>query len=453
MNAIPLGLPLRRRIAISPTWNPGASRVESRHLNHTSKPVENIGRFEIEAILGRGGMGTVYKAQDPLIHREVAVKTISGLGERADARRRFLREAQAASRLHHPNIVSVYEVGEDKGQPYIVTELVEGKDLKRIIASGEPLSVGRKLRILRQVCEGVGYAHHVGIIHRDINPANICLTRDGQVKILDFGIARPRPSTVTETGLTLTTAYYMAPEQILGQQVDHRADIFSVGAIAYELISGKKPFHGASVTAVMQRILHDRPDPSMLPHTEYSPGLEAIVMRALARDLHERYQTLDEMSADVARLARDTSDHLRASDPGLAVLAEHVESTPGTFEAVRGPVHSDHRSAGEIELDSALPEGDDVYGVPAEGVRTEAVRYGSDDLSSDLGGARRMTREAAIHRSKATHRSTGSPVERLLVAGGGMAGAAFIGGTLWGPGGAVGLGITAFILALFLKHD
>src|SRR5262249_29920968 len=198
--------------------------------------------------LGRGGMGTVYEAIDPLINRKVALKTmIQGLAENPDLRGRFLREAQAAGGLRHRNIVTVYDLGEDKGQPYIAMEFIEGIDLEKMIQNRDSLPIETKIDIIRQVCDGLAYAHRTGIVHRDIKPANVRVTPEGDVKIMDFGIAHLQSSTMTKSGLVLGTVHYMAPEQIQEQKGDHRADICSLGAIAYELISYKKPYSSSSV--------------------------------------------------------------------------------------------------------------------------------------------------------------------------------------------------------------
>ncbi len=279
--------------------------------------MEVIGKYQVHSVLGRGGMGTVYEALDPGINRKVALKTmIQGLADNAELRSRFMREAQAAGKLHHRNIVTVYDLGEDKGQPYIAMEFIEGSDLEKIIASREGLSVEWKLDILRQICEGLGYAHRNGIVHRDIKPANIRVTPEGEVKIMDFGIAHLQSSTMTKGGLVLGTVHYMAPEQIVGTtKVDHRADVFSVGAIAYELFGGRKPFDGESITSVMYKIMHERPDPAALPKTEFSPGLESIVMKALAREVSERYQSLDEMHDELEQLVRDLAARMQRGGP------------------------------------------------------------------------------------------------------------------------------------------
>jgi len=276
--------------------------------------VQTIGKYHVEKVLGRGGMGTVYLALDPVLHRKVALKTmIPGLADTPELKARFLREAQAGGSLRHHNIVTVYDLGEDRGQPYIAMEFIEGTDLEKIIQNREPLSLEWKLDVLRQVCDGLGYAHRSGIVHRDVKPANIRVTPDGEVKIMDFGIAHLQSSTMTKSGLVLGTAHYMSPEQVEGVKVDHRADIFSVGAIAYELISYRRPFDGESITSVMFKIMREPADMTALPRTDYSPGLEKIVARALSKSVKERYQSLEEMRDDLERLVRDTAARLPAS--------------------------------------------------------------------------------------------------------------------------------------------
>src|SRR5512145_2217448 len=217
-------------------------------------------------------MGTVYEALYPVIQRKVALKTmIPGLAEAPELRIRFLREAQAAGGLRHRNIVTVYDLGDDKGEPYIAMEFIEGTDLEKIIQKKEPLSIERKLDVIRQICEGLGYAHRAGIVHRDVKPANIRLTPDGEVKLMDFGIAHLQSSTMTKSGLVLGTVHYMSPEQVQGRNVDHRADIFSVGAIAFELFAYRRAWDGDSLTAVMFKITPEPLDLGPIPKTEYSP--------------------------------------------------------------------------------------------------------------------------------------------------------------------------------------
>jgi tetratricopeptide (TPR) repeat protein/predicted Ser/Thr protein kinase len=299
--------------------------------------VETIGKYHVQRVLGRGGMGTVYEAIDPFINRKVALKTmIAGLADNPELKARFLREAQSAGGLRHRNIVTVYDLGEDKGQPYIAMEFIDGTDLEKVIQNREPLTVEWKLDVLRQLCEGLGYAHKAGIVHRDIKPANVRVTNDGEVKIMDFGIAHLQSSTMTKSGLVLGTVHYMAPEQIEGQKVDHRADIFSVGAIAYELIAYKRPFDGDTITAVMYKIMHDRPDPKALPETEYSPALQDIIMKALARDVRERYQSLDDMHRELVGVVRRMPTKVGTAAPAQKPSRGAGEPSRGAAERARG---------------------------------------------------------------------------------------------------------------------
>jgi eukaryotic-like serine/threonine-protein kinase len=270
-------------------------------------PATTFGKYQVQRILGRGGMGTVYEALDPHLNRKVALKTMMpGLLGDPGLRARFLREAQAAGALNHRNIVTVYDLGEDRGQPYIAMEFIEGTDLERVIVNREPYPVEWKASVIRQICDGLGHAHRAGIIHRDVKPANIRVTPLGEVKIMDFGIAHLQtPTRLTRGGQVLGTVHYMAPEQIEGGKVDHRADIFAVGAIAYELLTYKRPFDGESLTSVMFKIAHEDADRNAFPRTILSPRLEEIVLKALTRDISERYQNLAEMQADIEALMRE----------------------------------------------------------------------------------------------------------------------------------------------------
>lgn len=274
-----------------------------------AKAAASVGKYEVLRLLGSGGMGTVYEARDPVLERRVAVKVLGAeLARQEELRERFLREAQAAGRLRHPNIVQVYDVGESNGRLFLAMEFVAGSDLERVIQD-VPLSIEWKLDLLRQVCEGLGHAHKHGVVHRDVKPANIRVTPTGDVKIMDFGIAHLQSATsgLTKRGLVLGTVHYISPEQVEGHTVDARSDIFSVGAIAFELLSGKRPFDAESVTAVMARVAYGSADLNQLPRTPYSPGLEAIVMNALAHRPQDRYQSLEDMRADLLRLIRETT--------------------------------------------------------------------------------------------------------------------------------------------------
>ena len=206
-----------------------------------------VGKYQIVEKIGVGGFGTVYKGRDPFIKRSVAIKTCQS--DEDEIKKRFFREAEFAGNLHHRNVTTIYDFGvTEDGTPYIVQEFLTGDDLDKAIKKKEPLSLSRKLQILIDVCDGLGYAHSTGIIHRDIKPSNIRILDDGSVKIMDFGIAKSMvsPSTLTQTGITLGTASYLAPEQIRGETLDARTDIFSLGVLAYELLTGRSRFRATT---------------------------------------------------------------------------------------------------------------------------------------------------------------------------------------------------------------
>ncbi len=285
--------------------------------------MDKIGKYEIVRVLGRGGMGTVYEAYDPLINRKVALKTmIPELAANPDLKARFLREAQAAGGLRHRNIVTVYELADSDDRPFIAMEMVEGADLEQIIRDQRKLSIEWKIDVLRQICDGLGAAHRAGIVHRDVKPANVKVTPEGEVKIMDFGIAHLQSSKLTRDGLVLGTVHYTSPEQLQGGKLDNRSDIFAVGAIAYELIANRKPFTADSLTGVMYKLTHEPADAEGLPKTDYSPGLEAIILKALATRPEDRYQSLSEMHDDLAKLVQEMASKLMGGDVGQTGSAQ-----------------------------------------------------------------------------------------------------------------------------------
>ncbi len=266
--------------------------------------MKNIGKYKITSILGKGAMGIVYKALDPDINREVAIKTIrfdlvSEEGDREEMMERFMREAQAAGKLTHSNIITIYDVGREKDMTYIVMQLIEGKSLQKVISSGEKISTQEVIQLMDQLCKALDYAHDNGIIHRDIKPANILLDKEEKPFIVDFGVARLETSTLTEAGTTLGTPSYMSPEQVMGKKVDRRSDIFSLGSILYELLTGKRAFQAQSITTVIYKIINEEP----VALTEVKKGLpvgfEKIVCKALAKDPNDRYQTCSELATDL----------------------------------------------------------------------------------------------------------------------------------------------------------
>ncbi|MBI4010906.1 MAG: serine/threonine protein kinase, partial [Candidatus Rokubacteria bacterium] len=261
---------------------------------------ERIGKYRVVEPIGRGGMGSVYKAHDPVLDRMVAVKVMTeGAEVGTEARERFLREAQSAARLNHPNIITVYELGEDRGQVFIVMELLEGEPLSRLIARVPPPSLRQKLAIMVQICEGLGFAHRRGVIHRDVKPANIFILQNGQVKILDFGIARLSSSELTRTGLLMGTPNYMSPEQARGRRTDARSDIFSTGVVFYELLSGRKPFLGEDYFETMEKVRSEDPRPLAELVAGLPLPLVRAVERSLAKDPAVRYQTLEDLRVEL----------------------------------------------------------------------------------------------------------------------------------------------------------
>lgn len=256
--------------------------------------IEQLGKYRIDGILGKGSMGVVYKAFDPGIERVVALKTIRkemfSEREQADLIGRFKNEAQAAGRLAHPNIVTVYDYGEDAESAYIAMEFVEGTPLDALMQPGRADSVQRALAWMGDLLQGLDYAHARGVVHRDIKPGNLLVTVGAQVKISDFGVARIESSTLTQAGSMIGTPSYMSPEQFRGEAVDGRSDVFSSGIVLYQLLTGTRPFTG-STTIVMQQILNEHPAPPSTLLPALGTRFDAVLARALAKSPAERYPT------------------------------------------------------------------------------------------------------------------------------------------------------------------
>jgi beta-lactam-binding protein with PASTA domain/tRNA A-37 threonylcarbamoyl transferase component Bud32 len=264
------------------------------------------GRYRMEALLGQGGMAQVYKGTDTVLGREVAIKILAPQYAKDQSFvDRFRREAQSAARLNHPNVVGVYDTGSDDGTHYIVMEFVEGRTLADFLSSGGSLLPERAVELASSVCIALSEAHKAGIVHRDIKPGNIMVTRNGEVKVMDFGIARAATAeTVTATATVLGTASYLSPEQAQGKPVDARSDIYSLGIVLYEMLVGRVPFGGDSAVAVAYKHVQEPPEPPSRINPDISPSLEAVVMRALAKNPDNRYQTAEEFCADLDRVRR-----------------------------------------------------------------------------------------------------------------------------------------------------
>jgi serine/threonine-protein kinase len=282
-----------------------------------------IGKYEIHDVLGEGAMGVVYKGWDPAISRGVAIKAITKSSLDADELRhvmnRFRHEAQAVGRLVHPRIVQIYDYGEDDQTAYIVMELVNGKTLEQHLEQEVSYEIREVGEIIGQLLDGIGHAHAEGVIHRDIKPSNILINSDGRIKISDFGIAHIESSDLTQVGDVLGTPHYMAPEQFLGIEVDALADLFSIGVIAYELLTGRKPFTGSSAT-VMQQVLNQRPaEPSQL-NPGLSPLMDRVLQKALAKKREDRFQSAREFSEAFRDALDATLSPAAAAAPDSAAL-------------------------------------------------------------------------------------------------------------------------------------
>ena len=269
------------------------------------------GRYELDGVVGRGGMAEVYRARDIRLDRIVAIKTL-----RADLARdqifqaRFRREAQSAASLNHPSIVAVYDTGEDMAtgmpMPYIVMEYVDGRTVRDLLQEGHRLLPERSLEIIDGVLRALDYSHQAGIVHRDIKPGNVMVTRNGDVKVMDFGIARAMSdaqATMTQTAQVIGTAQYLSPEQARGERVDSRSDLYSTGCLLYELLTGRPPFTGDSPVAIAYQHVRENPVPPSRVDPDVPPWADAIVLKAMAKSPADRYQTAGDMRADLQRAA------------------------------------------------------------------------------------------------------------------------------------------------------
>jgi serine/threonine protein kinase len=326
----------------------------------------NFGKFEILADLGQGAMGKVYRAHDPILDRPVALKTVTpSLLKDKDALARFRREARAAARLQHPNIVVIYEVGEVEGTHYIAMELIEGLDLGEAMVPPDRFPLPHKVRVIVDVCRGLHFAHRMGVVHRDVKPANIRLTQDGTVKILDFGIARVRGTettdpNLTQAGMVLGTPSYLSPELLQGAKVDHRADMWAVGVILYEILAGRRPFEAPTITGLITKIVQ-APPPALDGSLRLPDGLAAATLRALDKEPDRRFADLEEMSRALLRsigaapepeLPLDPLVKKRAYESNFAearrMLAE--QDLSGALEAARRAQSLDPSRTGIIAL-------------------------------------------------------------------------------------------------------
>jgi serine/threonine protein kinase len=294
--------------------------------------LESLGRYKLQRVLGKGAMGVVYEGLDPRLNRKVAIKTILVRNvDEATAReysKRFAREAQAVARLNHPNIVQVYDYGEEGEIAYIVMEYVRGKELKSAFDANERFEIPHAVRMMTELLSAMDFAHNAGVVHRDIKPANVMVDSDGRCKLADFGVARvsdpDQQGSATQAGTMVGTPAYMSPEQIQGQRIDRRTDIFSAGVILYQFLTGQRPFHGGGAWSMAKKILHDDPPaPSSIVET-VSAGYDKVVYRALAKDPNKRYQRASEFAQALMRVLEGKPPEEADDDSTQMISAENM---------------------------------------------------------------------------------------------------------------------------------
>jgi serine/threonine-protein kinase len=303
----------------------------------------NLDRYEIEAELGRGAMGVVYRARDPKLDRTVAIKTVSLTGLDPDAqqeyRKRFVVEAQAAGRLSHPGIVTIFDVREEEAEPYLVMEYVEGQSLQQVLSrENRTLPLSTTLRLIQLLAEALHYAHTQGVVHRDIKPANILVSVDGQPKITDFGIAKLNQTELTLPGQVLGSPAFMAPEQLSDESSDARSDLFSLGVILYYMLTGHRPFQGNSTTTVCFKLVNHEPLPVSAFESKFPPELDKIVARAMAKDPAQRYQSGMAMASDI-----------RALQENREFVAQNLEATSRERTATRSGATMKSSKASQLQ--------------------------------------------------------------------------------------------------------
>jgi serine/threonine protein kinase len=357
---------------------------------------QRVGKYVIESVVGRGGMGEVYKAHDPALGRFVALKIMRGPSlDDEMARERFIREAQAAGGLRHPNIVTIYDLGEVESQMFIAMEFIHGDDLEKMIKSRVALSIEDRLNMMIQACEGVSYAHKNQIVHRDLKPSNIRVDQEGVVKIMDFGIAKMEHSNMTASGTVLGTPFYMSPEQVRGLRVDGRSDVFALGAILYEVLTYEKAFPG-DMASVFYKIVHEQPKPlSNFMNVDTAP-LQKIVDSCLEKDKSKRLQTASEM----ANLLRDARRIYREMNSATQVGITHTQMI-SRYHIAPAPT--------AVETDEKRPTTSENYSVQVTNPSAQPTALGSYPTAMDAGPSTRA--DSSVTPPERVFTGTG-PVER-----------------------------------------
>lgn len=301
-----------------------------------------IGRYRVLRMLGQGAMGVVYAAHDPVIDRDVAIKLVridlpSG-GDRADFLARFQREAQAAARCSHPNIVAIYDFALHEGSPFLAMEYVPGISLAERLHQGPRLAADDAVGVILQVLDALGRAHAMGVVHRDVKPANILLLDGGRVKMTDFGIARFDSSELTQLGTVIGTPSYMSPEQCRGDAVDQRSDLFSAGVVLYEMLIGERPFGRGNATQVIYRLLNEEPPALTAEHPPVSPALAAVLRRALAKRAELRFPSAEAMASALQTPTENTVIATRPGQTGSRIASAEVARAEQALAECLGPI-------------------------------------------------------------------------------------------------------------------
>lgn len=349
-------------------------------MNHPSR----IGKYPIADVLGEGAMGVVYRAEDPVIGRPVAIKTVHKrlLADEAgaDFAARFRNEARSAGRLLHPNIVTVYEYGEDEDSAYLVMEYVEGRTLAQLLQADPLPPEGQLLRWMDQLLDALECAHRHGVWHRDVKPANLIVAPDGTLKVTDFGIARIASSALTQAGASIGTPGYMAPEQYLGEDIDQRVDVFAAGVLLYRLLAGRPPFAGSAEAVMYQLFHHVPPPPSQVEGSGRDARFDAVVARAMARDRLDRFERAGALRSALAEAAASAVP-LPAAAPAMPLAADLVEQATRVLTTRIGPIakilvkKASARAASREQFVQLLLESTDA-GIDRAKLRAELERLG-----------------------------------------------------------------------------
>ena len=344
--------------ALARTETTARAALQTAVLNNTMEKPKKLGKYQITRELGRGAMGVVYEAFDPLIERTVAIKTILkssvDKSETEEAFNRFRREARAAGRLSHPKIVAIYEYGEDDDMAFIVMELIRGKELKDYFDREDSFSLHDGVRIVMQILDALDYSHTHGVVHRDIKPANILITRDGKIKIADFGIAKIDSSLLTQAGAVMGTPTYMPPEQFMGAEVDQRADIYSTGVILYQFLTGLRPFTGG-VISVMHQVINQEPTPPSHINPNVPAELDEVVKKAMAKKPEDRYQTVAEfmtalkLASQALPAAQESDNQQAGGGKPKAALKQEAYGPEGTVRLPDRTLTAEVRRKHDIE--------------------------------------------------------------------------------------------------------